>query len=405
MTRWTTFILGAVVLVGLMHTTAQADVIVVKKGRGVRILGIDKTVGDQEVTESNWRIYLGKSEGVIVELNYDSIVWKKNAKTGKVTTTPMSEVKEFAFKPESRHQGLDLGNGALANGNLATAIREFKSVLEDENARPADKAAANFQIGYAYLATGRLPSAQKHFQNWSGEVKSKWTPEAYRFLAEIHTSKQKYPDAIKAYQRIQNLPDIPASWKLKADCGLVKVMIAQRQFDKAEAEAKRIAGAAPKDQASNDIRALAIGLQAKAIIASQQEARLPDAERLVQQALELKGVSSAQAAFLNSTLGDALYAQGRLEDARFPYLRVVELYPQERGFVANCLLNAGNCFIDMAIRAQNAGEEEKYCELLVKGMSLISECGMKYRGSGSARTASGVWRKNKAAYEACKKKK
>lgn len=404
MTRTITLSLGVVLLIGIASTATQADVLVTKKGRGVRILGVDKKIGDVEIGEANWRIYLGKSIGVIVELNYDSIVWKKNTKSNKPMTISMSDVVEYAFRPENRHQGLDLGNGALANGNLANAIREFKSVLEDANARPADKAAANFQIGYAYLATGRVPSAQKHFQNWSGEAKSIWTPEAYRLLAEIQTGKQKFADAVKSYQRIRDLPDITDAWKLKADCGMVKVMIAQRKFKEAEAEAKRIAGEAAQKKNSNDSRALAIGLQAKAIIASQEEARLPEAENLVRKGLELEGISSTQAAFLNSTLGDSLYAQGRLEDARFPYLRVVELYPQERGFVANGLLNAGNCFIDMAIRAQNDGNEELYCELLKKGMSLISECGVKYRGTGSARMASGVWRKNKAAYEKCKKK-
>ena len=396
-----TRILGVVLLVGVASLVANADVIVEKKGRGARINGLDKKIGDEEVTADNWRIYLPKSEGVIVELNYDSIVWKKNTKTKKTASIPMADVIEYAFRPGQRHEGIDQGAGALSSGNLAAAIGDYKSVLEDPEALPADKAEANFQIGYAYLAFGRVKSAERHFANWNGG-KSIWTPEVYRLLAEINTAGKKYDDAVANYKRIMDLPGIPDSWKLRGEAGLVKVMIAQRDFGKAEKEAARIAGSAAKNEDLNDSRALAIGLQAQAIIASQAADRLPEAEKLLVGGLELTGISSTNAAFLNATLGDSIYAQGRIEDARFPYMRVVELYPDERGYVAHGLLNAGNCFIDMATRAKDAGNDDDYKEFLKKGMGLINICGTKYKGTDAARQASGVWRKNKKAYNAIK---
>jgi len=354
------------------------------------------------VTEQNWSIFLPQSEGVVVEENYDAVVWKKNAKSNRTESYPLSEVVQVALAPMQRHAALDQGYGALANRNLAGAIRAFQECLEDTAARPVDRAEANYMVGYTYAFFGRLPLAEKHFEAWDGG-KSKYTPDAYRLLAEIQTGGKKYAKARATYQRIIDLPDIPASWKLKAEAGLVKVDIDERKFQEAESGAAAIAAKAANKPELADSRALAMGLQAQAIIAAQEEARYAEAEKILRSALELKGVSDTNLAFLNSMLGDALYAQKNLEAARFPYMRVVELYPDERDHVANCLLNAGNCFIDMAGKAQNAGNQELYSEYLVKGMLLISECGLKYKGSSAARQAGVVWKRNRAAYEACKK--
>ncbi|MHC4938222.1 MAG: tetratricopeptide repeat protein [Planctomycetota bacterium] len=395
-------ILGVVLLVGFACQLARADVLVIKKGRGVRILGLEKEIDGQEVTADNWRIYLPKSEGVIVEENYDSIVWKKNAKTKKVETFELEEVAEVGLAPMQRDGALDEGHQYFANRNLSGAIRAFQECAANEEARPVDRNEANFMIGFTYAAFGRVPSARKHFAAWSGG-KSKYTPEAYRLLAEIHTGGQKYKNARATYQRIIDLPDIPAAWQIKAKAGLVKVDIAERKFKEAESKAAGIAKEAERAN-ENDGRALAMGLQAQAIVASQDEPRYPEAEKIVRDAIDLKGVSNGNLAFLYAGLGDVLYAQKKGEDARFPYMRVVELYPEERGYVAHALYNAGNIFVQMAQAAQLAGNEKEYCDYMIKGMLLISECGRKYSGTGAARQASAVWRKNKAAYEACKKK-
>ncbi len=397
-------ILGVILLVGLACSLARADVLVIKKGRNVKILGLDKEVDGQAVTADNWRIYLPKSEGVIVEENYDSVVWKKNAKSKKLETFTLAQVAEVGLAPMQRDGALDEGHQNLANRNLSGAIRAFKECVANEEARPVDRAEANYYIGLTYAAFGRLPSARKHFAAWSGG-KSKYTPDAYRILAEIHTGGQKYKSARATYQRIIDLPDIPEAWKLNARSGLVKVDIAERKFKAAEKAAAAIAASASKSSDLNDSRALAMGLQAQAIISSQEEARYPEAEKLVRDAIALKGVTVGHLAFLYAALGDVLYAEKRGEEARFPYMRVVELYSGERGYVAHSLYNAGNIFVQMATQAQLNGDKKLYCEYMIKGMGLIAECGRKHRGSPAARLASGVWRKNKAAYEACKAKK
>jgi tetratricopeptide (TPR) repeat protein len=394
-------ILGVVLLAGLTASAALADVLVVKKGRNPKVLGLPDEIDGVEVTPDNWRIYLPQSEGVILEENYDSVVWKRNEKTRRTETYPIAEVVEVGLNEIKRDEALEAGYRAVANRNLAGAIQNFKDCVQNEEARPVDRAEANFRIGFTYAAFSRLPLAQKHFETWSGG-KSKWTPEAYRLLAEILTGRQKYGEARATYQKIIALPDIPEAWKIKAEAGLVKVDIAERKYGDAEKKAAAIAKKAEGDEALTDGRAFAMGLQAQAIVNAQDEARLAEAEKLLQAAVELKGLSNTTLAFLYSTLGDAMYAQKRLAEARFPYLRVVELYPEESGYVANSLLNAGNCFIDMAGAAQNDGKPKLHDEYLIKGMLLISECGTKYKGTGAARQASAVWRRNKSEYEAAK---
>lgn len=396
-------ILGVILLVGFACSLARADVLVIKKGRNVKILGLPKEVDGQAVSADNWRIYLPKSDGVIVEENYDSVVWKKNAKHKKLETYKLADVSEVGLAPMQRDGALDEGHQNYANRNLSGAIRAFKECATNEEARPVDRAEANFMIGFTYVAFGRVTSARKHFANWSGG-KSKYTPEAYRILAEIYTGGQKYKNARATYQRIIDLPDIPQAWQLNAKSGLVKVDIAERKFKQAEKAAAAIAASASKSKDLNDSRALAMGLQAQAIVNSQEEARYPEAEKLVRDAIALKGVTDGHRAFLYAGLGDVLYAEKRGEEARFPYMRVVELFSSERGYVAHSLYNAGNIFVQMATQAKLDGKEELYCEYMIKGMGLIAECGRKHRGSPAARLASSVWRKNKAAYEACKAK-
>jgi len=390
-------------LAAFAASTAAADVLIVESRGKPKIEGLDDEIDGTEVTLDNWRIFLPKSEGVVLEHNYDSVLWKRNERTRREETFPIAQVIEVALAPGKRHPALDEGYQYLAQRNLAGAIRAYQECASDEKARPVDRHEASFQVGYTYAAFGRLKSAKGHFEKWNGG-KSIHTPEAYRLLAEIYTGEQKFADARKTYQRIIDLPDLPDALKLKGEAGLVKVDIAERNYEEAERKAAALARTASRDEKLNDGRAFAMGLQAQAIIFAKDEKRLPESEQILRSALELASLTDSTKAFLYSTLGDALYAQRKLREARFPYMRVVELYPEESGYVANSLLNAGNCFIDLAGEAQNNGNEATYCDYMIKGMLLISECGLKHKGTTAARQAGGVWRKNKAAYEACKKK-
>jgi len=384
---------------GLAAGVAPADVLLTKSRNKVKINGLPDKVGEDEVTASNWRIFVPKSTGVILEENYDSIVYKKNAKAkdSSAKTYALSDIAGYMMAPLQRDANLENGHGLLSTGNIAGALRAFKEVLASETARPVDKHEANFQIGYTYAASGRVKSAAAHFAKWNGG-KSRWTPVAMRMLAEIQTASKKYGNARATYKRIGELPSIPDDWKLKARAGLVKVDIAERKYKEAEKAAASIVKEATKNP---DAQALALGLQAQAIVVAQDEARYGEAETLLNRGLALKDVSITQKAFLNVTLGDCLYSQRKLDEARYPYMRVAELYTSERGYVGAALLNAGNCFIDLAGKAlAQDNDQAAHDDLLIKGMKLIHDAGKRY-SVGAARA---VYRKNKPEYEAAKKR-
>ena len=286
-------ILGIVVLMGLAAGIAPADVVVTRSGRKkIKINGLPDKIGNDEVTVNNWRIFVPKSTGVILEENYDSILYKKSAKAKDSSAKAIAKgsIVAYMLSPLQRDANLEAGHGRLSNNNIAGALRAFQDVLKSESARTVDKREAEFMIGYAYVASGRVKSAAAHFARWNGG-KSKYTPEAYRLLAEIQTSRKKYKRARATYKRIGDLQDIPDAWKYKARAGLVKVDIAERKFKEAEAAAAAIAKEAVKDP---DAQALALGLQAQAIIVAQDDARYGEAETLLNRALELKGVSGTQ---------------------------------------------------------------------------------------------------------------
>lgn len=391
-------ILGIVVLVGLMAGIAPADVLVIKSGRKkFKVLGLPETVDDTDVTASNWRLFLSKSTGVIVEDNYDSIVWKKRATSKKTTTYQKADVVAIGMAPLQRDISLEQGYSDLATGNLANALRNFQATLKNPEARPVDKHDANFMIGFSHLSFGRTKSARAHFAKWNGG-NSVYTPKALDLLAQLYTGVKKYSDARATYERIQALPEIPTDWQFKARCGLVKVLNAERKYAAAQKLAATIASEASRDKANASSMALAMGLQAQAITFAADEASYPKAEKLLTDAIDAEGVDKTTLAFLNLTLGDSLYAQDKLDEARYPYLRVPALYPEESGYCGAALLNAGQCFIDMSDRAATGGDQKRADTLLVDAMKLLSESGLTYKNRG----ARGVWKKHKTAWKEAK---
>ena len=46
------------------------------------------------------------------------------------------------------------------------------------------------------------------------------------------------------------------------------------------------------------------------------------------------------------------------------------MYPDETGHVGNCLLNAGQCFVNL-YEAEKGADMAKACQYLVEGMKLL----------------------------------
>jgi hypothetical protein len=84
---------------------------------------------------------------------------------------------------------------------------------------------------------------------------------------------------------------------------------------------------------------------------------------------------------------------GKVEAARFPYLRAAYMYP-DSVYDGIAYHNAGNCFIDLSGRLEGK-DQAKSDDYLVKGMQLLATAAGRYRNADAAK----LYRKNKERYD------
>jgi tetratricopeptide (TPR) repeat protein len=383
----------ALVIIGFLAPATRGDVVVVKDRDKVKLFGIKDEIDDVEVTRDNVRGFIQESDGVVVADDYDAVGFKRNERSSNVQTFPRDQVLELHYKDEPAEL-LD-GFDGMQTGAWAQAISAFRDAYENKELRAVFRLEAYFQIGICYASMGNLRRAVEHFQKWPTS-KSKYTPEVYRILAEIYTSQKKFDAARAEYKKIEELENIPDDWKYRAALGAIKVAIAERKYADAEQGAKRILSLVGTRKELADARCLALALQAQAILESGDKERLGEAEKLLRDATSLKGVSNTNAALAHLVLGHVLYAAGKGLEARYPYMRVACLYPDERSYVASALQNAGQIFLDLSAAAEKQAESD---EFLMKGMKLLAECGLNYRGTEAAAKAASAYRQHRARYE------
>jgi tetratricopeptide (TPR) repeat protein len=284
------------------------------------------------------------------------------------------------------------GFAEMADGKWIAAINDFKEVVADPEAREAYRYQALFQIGRAYIFAGRNADCVRHYGEWK-PVNSVYTPMVYRILADLLTDQRKYDDARAQYGKITGLPGITEVWKFNARLGAVKVDTAERKYDEAERAAATIARETQNKPEVVDANVLALALQAEAIWRGGKAERLAEATTLLEKAAAVEGAESGTRAFLLVTQGNVLYAQGKPEEARFPYLRATLMYP-DSGYDGLAYLNAGQCLLDMSMRLQGK-EQDTSDKLLVNGMRLLATAAGTYKVSDAAKR----YRENKARYE------
>ena len=387
--------LAVLLLTALFAAPSTADVLVVKRGNKYQFIGLPSKVNGVAVDIKNWRAFADDSKGIIEREGYNAVWAKKKAGKGKATRYPISEVVAIRYTTEPAQfvNGFDL----MATGQWGRAVGAFRSVANDKEERAVYRIEAQYQIGRVYLAAGSRKQALEHFRQWTID-NSKFTPIVYRWAGLLLTSYKKYDEARQWFGKIGALEGITQDWKLKARLGGVLVDLAQKKFDDAENNAKAVVRDAQGDKRLNDALALAYALQGKAIFQTGNKDRYPDAQKALESAAGLDHVSDANMAVAYATLGDVIYAQGKPEAARFAYMRVACLFPNERDQAAHSLLNAGQCFLDLSDRAKDdADQRDVY---LVKGMKLLRECAGRHRGRAPARAAALAFRRRKAAYEA-----
>jgi tetratricopeptide (TPR) repeat protein len=379
----------------LLVPVATADVVILRKGKKLQILGIKDKIGGVVVNPANVALFLEQSTGIIDREGYDGLDFRRNIKSKSIKTYTWGQVIKhyYSTEPDALLDGYD----QMRLGAWAPAVSDFKAVLSDPEARDVFKPEAYFKIGLCYYSAGNLKLAIDHFSNW------RWQDSRYSFFndtatTEIYTARKQFTTARDEYNQISALPGIPPNWKYKAQLGNVKVDIAQRKYAEAERKTKSIAAATTGSVELADANALAHILQAQAILQSDAADRLPEAEALLEKAIDIPEVPTTTRAYLFTTLGDVQYKQGKLEEARFPYMRVALMYPNEPGYVAHSLLNAGQCFLDMSGRALDV-DKAKSDQYLVNAMKLLAQCAGRYRGSEPAGAAAKAYRANKKRFD------
>ena len=73
----------------------------------------------------------------------------------------------------------------------------------------------------------------------------------------------------------------------------------------------------------------------------------------------------------------------------------------ERSYVASALQNAGQIFLDLSAGAEDQAASD---EFLMKGMKLLAECGLNYKGTEAAGKAASAYRQHRARYEELRSK-
>ncbi len=379
----------------VLGARSGADAVVLKNGK---VLGLPDSVKDEndtiKITPENFRTYLKESKGDIVTDGYSGIEFQRSA-SAKKESVPRDQIADYDYL--GRPDSLDDGSNQMQAGNFAQAIGTLREVTQDANAREVFKIEAEFRIGLCLVQSGNLPGAIKHFAGWK-YVTSVYTPQIHSIVAQIHRQGREFAKAREAYGAMEKLPDLPTPLLYAARLGQVDVDIAERKFDAAGASLRQITSQMGADPALTDPRAQAQVLLAKLLLESQSKERYAEARIGLEAARDLRGLSAPTAAAVYASLGDMIYAMGDPEAARFAYMRVVCMYPDEGGLVAHALRNAGQCFLDLALRAEKT-DMAASDEFLKQGVLLLQECMGKFRASGSAKEANAAYSKVKDRYE------
>ena len=373
----------------LMGGLASADVVVTKKGR-IHGLG-SKSKDGTAITVDNWPRFIEESKGDIVYLGYRGLSFQRGRKPSVIA---WSDIEDFEFN-EADPDWED-GNKHYSIGDWSSALGAYRDCAASAEARPVFKVESEFYICVCLLQQGNKKAALRQLRGWK-HIDSRHTPAVYRILAEIATVDKKFSSARSHYAKIEALPELPEASVLSAKLGLVKVEIAENKFGEAEAALGRIKARNTRAKDANTTAGIAV-LRARIVIKSNAVDRFEEVRRELEKVAEdLKGVDDPNRAAVYAALGDILFKQGKSDEARFPYMRVVCMYPSESGQVANCLLNAGQCFINLAT-AQKETDKAKYKQYLDEGMKLLRECAGKYKNPGARK----AYRRYKAEWEALK---
>lgn len=228
------------------------------------------------------------------------------------------------------------------------------------------------------------------------KFQSRFLPDALLAAAEADRMEGKYAEARELYEKARKgiealkgkIPSDPAYAGNRPLSGHLDHLVQTARLRKTECLARQAAALEQKDpdrarevyrQAESDYRAVQtasmhqfadvyagarLGVGRCLIARGKFEEAREHVGRLIQDCRDEKSGRVKNRALLgpaHALLGDAHYANKDLWRARFEYLRVTVLYPEDRETVAYCYYRAGVCSEDLATAGKDpkAGQDAK----------------------------------------------
>jgi len=378
--------------------SARADVLFLKDERTgkTRVLVLDDEIDGVPVTPANVDLHLEESKGYILRVGYDGIEWARSEKSQSTEFFPWSQIIGYRFKVSETPDALLSGEDAIALRAWGQAIGDFRDVADNAELRPPFRHEALFKIGLCYAYAGNFKNAVAHFEKWPLDANSIWTVRALDLQARILLTLNKVADARQVYAKLGALPKLPEDWKQKAALGDARADLQERKYADAKSKARTVATATSGKSGLENVNALAEAIYASAVVGAGEAAALPGAQSNLEKVAKFPGLDAETAAEVYLNLGHVIYAQGKPDEARFPYMRVVTMYEDQTAFVADALLNAGQCFMDLSAQAENRTDTPAADDFLIKGMKLLYECAANHRGTASGQKAAQTWTQNKS---------
>jgi hypothetical protein len=160
---------------------------------------------------------------------------------------------------------------------------------------------------------------------------------ALNLLAQLQEEGGKLEDALKTYQELADVPDVPRDVKQTSDVLIGQLLLRNRKWPEAEKKwrALQAPGALPEDR-----KPAALAYLAQSLLEQKKPAEV---EKLLTQALGTARDDTVKA-LAHNLLGDYFLQKRQPEDAFWHYLRVDALYGQDRGEHAKALYHLARLY-------------------------------------------------------------
>jgi tetratricopeptide (TPR) repeat protein len=217
--------------------------------------------------------------------------------------------------------------------HLANAIANYQAVLPRLAAEKSPFAARHVQFKIAELRARQAeedrqaaPAAIEALQSFFKNHPDSWQiTRCAKLLAGLQLDQGDVEGAQKTYETLATNPNLPKETRQDCDFAIAQALIGGGKFDLAEQKLRGILGGV----AADDPRALRARIYLAECAGVSQKGKLAEAVATLEDLITRTDDRDMKAIAYNA-LGDCYRLSGNHKDARWPYLWVDLLYPQNR---------------------------------------------------------------------------